>query len=210
MKILHVIATPRGDHSQTLPFSRAFPGHLAKARPDLTVQELDLSTTTLPTIDDTIASTKYRLMQGLPVDLDAAKTWPRVEALIDDFVSADLCLITTPMWNFGLPHQLKHWIDCIVQPGYTFSFEGGYPSPLVHGTSMVCITSRGSDYSPSGPMGAYDIQEPYLRAIFGFIGVTDSEFVHAQPLDHPVLREQAHADAMEAVEKLASAPRWAA
>lgn len=116
MKILHVIATPRGDHSQTLPFSRAFPGHLAKARPDLTVQELDLSTTTLPTIDDTIASTKYRLMQGLPVDLDAAKTWPRVEALIDDFVSADLCLITTPMWNFRLPHKLKHWIDCIVQP----------------------------------------------------------------------------------------------
>ncbi|HQZ11087.1 MAG TPA: NAD(P)H-dependent oxidoreductase, partial [Ornithinibacter sp.] len=100
MKILHVIATPRGDHSQTLPFSRAFLGHLAKVRPDLTVQELDLSTTTLPTIDDTIASTKYRLMQGLPVDLDAAKTWPRVEALIDDFVSADLCLITTPMWNF--------------------------------------------------------------------------------------------------------------
>lgn len=98
----------RGEHSQTLPFSRAFLGHLAKVRPDLTVQDLDLSTTTLPTIDDTIASTKYRLMQGLPVDRDAAKTWPFVEALIDDFVSADLCLITTPMWNFGLPHQLKH------------------------------------------------------------------------------------------------------
>ena len=66
MKILHVIATPRGEHSQTLPFSRAFLGHLAKVRPDLTVQDLDLSTTTLPTIDDTIASTKHRLMQGSP------------------------------------------------------------------------------------------------------------------------------------------------
>ena len=55
MKILHVIATPRGEHSQTLPFSRAFLGHPVKVRPDLTVQELDLSTTTLPTIDDTIA-----------------------------------------------------------------------------------------------------------------------------------------------------------
>jgi FMN-dependent NADH-azoreductase len=210
MKILHVIATPRGEHSQTLPFSQAFLGHLAAARSDLSVQELDLSKADLPAIDDTIASTKYRLMQGLPVDREAATTWPRIEALIEDFLAADLCLITTPMWNFGLPHRLKHWIDCVVQPGYTFAFDGGYPSPLVQGTSMVCITSRGSDYSPTGPMGAFDFQEPYLRAIFGFIGVTDMEFVHAQPLDHPVLREQAHADAMAAVEKLASEPRWAA
>lgn len=203
MKILHVIATPRGEQSQTLPISRAFLEHLAAGRPDVTVQDLDLSTTDLPTVDDTVANTKYRLMQGLPVEREVVEAWPRIEALIDDFRAADMYLLTAPMWNFGLPYTLKHWIDCVVQPGYTFTYEGGYPAPLVHGKRLVCITSRGTDYSPSGPMGAYDFQEPYLRAIFGFIGVTDAHFVHAQPMDHPVLREQAGAAAMAAVEGLA-------
>ncbi len=103
------------------------------------------------------------------------------------------------MWNFSIPYTLKYYIDAIVQPGYTFRYdEQGRAIGLVQGKKMVCFTSRGADYSPGSPYNAYDFQEPYLRAIFGFLGVTDIEFVHAQPMDiTPEWREQALAAAIE-------------
>lgn len=209
MKVLHVIATPRGAQSRTLPISLAFLDRVKAQRPDVEVQDLDLSSADLPEVNDAMASSKYALMMGQPVDPSVVTSWPRVEALVDDFRSADAYVVTSPMWNFGLPYTLKHWIDCIVQPGYTFTYENGFPTPLVHGKRMVCITSRGADYSPTGPMGAYDFQEPYLRAIFGFVGITDIDFVHAQPMDHPLLRDATMASALSAVEELAAQPHWA-
>jgi FMN-dependent NADH-azoreductase len=147
-------------------------------------------------------------MMGQAVDPAEVPSWGRIEELIDQFRSADAYLLTSPMWNFGLPYTLKHWIDCIIQPGYTFAYTDGYPVPLILGRRMVCITSRGADYSPTGPMGAYDFQEPYLRAIFGFIGVTDIEFIHAQPMDHPLLQEATIATALGAIDELAGRPHW--
>jgi FMN-dependent NADH-azoreductase len=74
----------------------------------------------------------------------------------------------------------------------------------VHGKKMICVTSRGGDYSPASPMRAFDFQEPYLRAIFGLTGITDIEFINAEPMDVTAdLREGAISAAVTAAGKLA-------
>ncbi len=210
MKLLHVIATPRGSKSNTLPISSAFLDALRAQRTDLEVEVLDLPTAALPEMMEPEVGTKALLVAGGTVDVAHVPTWPRIVALIDQFLSADAYLVTAPMWNFGIPYHLKHWIDCIIQPGYLFRYnELGYPEPLVHDKRMVCITSRGGDYSPEGPMGQFDVQEPYLRAIFGFVGITNLEFVNAQPMDiTPEMRAVAVEAAMGAARDLGSRHDW--
>ncbi len=210
MKLLHIIATPRGSRSRTLPLATQFLESVAGHRPDLEVTTLDLTRTVLPSIDDSLASIKDDLIAGVPIDTDEVPGWVRAEELIAQFLAADSYLLTAPMWNFGLPYRLKHYIDCIVQPGHTFRFVPEGVEPLVTGRRMVCITSRGSDYSAQSPYAPFDFQEPYLRTIFGFIGITDIEFVHAQPMDHSALRDAALAAAHAAVDQVAERPHWTA
>ncbi len=136
---------------------------------------------------------KYRLMVGRPIDPNHAESWTHIEALINEFLAADVFLVTAPMWNFSIPYVLKYYIDAIVQPRYLFAYdEHGVPVGLVHGKKMVCVTTRGGDYSLNSPMHAYDAQESYLRQIFGFVGITDLRCVHAQPMDQaPAVRAAA-------------------
>ncbi|MDQ1740900.1 MAG: FMN-dependent NADH-azoreductase [Pseudonocardiales bacterium] len=184
MKLLHIIATPRAARSGTLQISNAFLQRLNSRRPELEVGTRDLFAEDLPPVDGQNMDTKYRLMVGRPIDPDHAESWAHIETLIDEFLAADLYLITTPMWNFSIPYVLKYYIDAIVQPRYLFAYdEYGVPVGLVHGKKMVCVTTRGGDYSVGTPMHAYDAQESYLRQIFGFVGITDMRCVHGQPMD---------------------------
>lgn len=197
MKLLHIIATPRQAESSTLRVSQTLIETLLNQSPDLTIEDVDLYHQDLPAVAGANIDTKYALMVGRPIDRSHAESWREIELLIDHFTSADGYLITTPMWNFSIPYALKYYIDCIVQPGYTFRFDStGQPVPLVLGKSMICVASRGGDYS-TDPMAAYDFQEPYLRAIFGYIGISDVQFINAEPMDiTPALREAALTKAM--------------
>lgn len=122
-------------------------------------------------------------MTGQDLDEPAANSWRQIEATIAQFLEADAYLLTTPMWNFSIPYALKYYIDAIVQPGYLFRYnEMGVPEGLVKGKRMICVTSRGGDYS-SGPLQDYDFVEKYLRTIFGFVGLTDIHFFNVQPMD---------------------------
>lgn len=87
------------------------------------------------------------------------------------------------MWNFGIPYSLKHYIDIILQPKYLFKYTDKGPEGLVKNKKAVIISSRGGDYSAESPFHAYDLQEPYLRIVFGFIGINDITFINAQPMD---------------------------
>jgi FMN-dependent NADH-azoreductase len=211
VKLLHVIATPRGEQSNGLRVSDAFLESLRTHHSDVTVDVVDLYNHDLPSIAGDNIKAKYTLMMGQPIDKNHAESWRQIELLIEHFLPADAYMITTPMWNLSIPYALKYYIDCIIQPGYVFKYnEMGQAVPLVLGKKMICVSSRGGDYAAGGPMHAYDFQEPYLRAIFGFIGITDLEFIYAQPMDiTPALREVAMEAAIEQARDLASRPEWA-
>ena len=149
-------------------------------------------------------------MVGQPISKEHAESWAQIERAIEHFLSADAYLIASPMWNFSIPYALKYYIDCIVQPGYVFRYnELGQALPMVHGKRMVVAAARGGDYSPGSAYHPYDFQEPYLRAIFGFIGITDIEFITAQPTDAGIeLRDQAVAGALDHAKTLAAQAGW--
>lgn len=210
MKLLHVIATPRQSESNTLRVANAFLESLHARYADLSVDVIDLFVHDLPAVAGENIESKYTLMVGQPIDKHHEESWKQIELLIKHFMSADVYLISTPMWNFSIPYALKYYIDCIIQPGYVYRYnERGQPVPLVLDKKMVCITSRGGDYSSSSPFHIYDFQEPYLRAIFGFIGITDMHFLNAQPMDiTKTLREAAIAAAVKEASSLAASYDW--
>lgn len=198
MKLLHIIATTRGAQSRTLSISKEFLHELNEKHPDVQVDELDLAKTVLPPVLDTAVKAKYLLLMGGALDEQTQEVWKKVSALAENFISYDLFLITAPMWNFSIPYLLKHYIDVIMQAGILFSYTANGPKGFAKYEQMVCITSRGSDYSPGSPMHGLDHQEPYLRTIFGFAGIEDIHFIHAQPMDlGPELAEAALEKAKE-------------
>jgi FMN-dependent NADH-azoreductase len=183
MKLLHIIATTRGDQSRTLSISKEFLMELRDKHPNVEVDEIDLSTAELPPVLDSFVKMKYLMMSGAEIDAETLAAWKTVSKLAEDFISYDLYLITSPMWNFTIPYILKHYIDVIMQAGILFSFTANGPEGFAKYEKMVCITSRGSDYSEGSPMHSLDFQEPYLRAIFGLAGIEEIHFVNAQPMD---------------------------
>ena len=191
MKLLHVIASPRGDDSTTLQVANAFLEGLQREGIKPEIDTIDLFLRDLPAVAGDNIESKYALVFGQPIDKNRKESWSQIERLIEAFLSADVYLISAPMWNFSIPYALKYYIDCIVQPGYLYKYnESGQPVGLVQDKRMLCITSRGGDYSKDSPFHAYDFQEPYLRAIFGFVGITNIHFINAQPVDMSLERRR--------------------
>lgn len=207
-RLLHLIATPRGLASNTGRISSVLLEELDE-RYDLDVRSLDLFRADLPAVAGSNIKSKYALMTGQALDDEARVSWREIERTIEGFLDADLYLVTAPMWNFGVPYALKYYIDAIVQPGYLFTYdEQGQPRGMVHDRRMVCVTSRGGDYS-QGPMAQFDFLESYLRAIFGFVGITDIKFFNAQPMDISTdLRKSANKSAIREVRSWVAQGAW--
>jgi len=182
-KLLHIIATPRAEQSRTLKVSQAFLEGLEEKYPDCIISSLNLSTKELPKLDGPKLDGKYNLIMGQELVGDEKSNWKDIEDHIERFKSADAYLLTTPMWNFHIPYFLKHYIDIIVQPFYTFRSTERGNQGLINGRKMVIVTSRGWDYSENSPLKNMDFQVDYLKVIFGFIGITQIKFVHVQPTD---------------------------
>ena len=210
-RLLHIVATPRGLASHTGRLSGVLLEELHARYDDLDVRTLDLFGVDLPAVAGTNIKTKYALMTGQPIDEEARGSWRDIERTIEQFLDADTYLLTVPMWNFTIPYALKYYIDAIVQPGYLFQYdELGRPEGLVRDKRMICVTSRGADYS-SGPLGSFDFLESYLRAIFGFVGITEMTFFNAQPMDlGPDQRKAAFSKAMAEVRGWVAQDNWRA
>ncbi len=205
-KLLHIVSTPRGLASNTGRISSTVIEALHDRHDDLDVTTLDLFSADLPAVAGANIKSKYALMTGQPLDDDARTSWGEIEETIRDFLAHDIYLLTVPMWNFGIPYALKYYIDAIVQPGYLFKYdEQGHPVGLVHGKQMICVTSRGADYSAE-PLASLDFVESYLRAIFGLVGITDNTFFNVQPTDiTPELRNAALRASVQEVRAWATA-----
>ncbi|WES64664.1 NAD(P)H-dependent oxidoreductase [Microbacter sp. GSS18] len=210
MKLLHIVASPRLDGSNTLRVSTALLEGLAERVPDLEVETLDLFQRDLPAVAGDNIETKYTLMMNQPIDRAHTESWAQIEREIERFRAADAYLVTAPIWNFGIPYTLKYYIDCIVQPGYMFRYnEQGTPEPLVLGKKMVVSLSSGGDYSDASPMRALNFNEPYLRTIFGFIGITDVTFINAYAMDiAPDIRSASLDGAVADARRVAEDDTW--
>jgi FMN-dependent NADH-azoreductase len=126
---------------------------------------------------------------------------------LEEFLAADIVVIGAPMYNFSVPSQLKAWIDRIAVKGKTFRYTEKGPEGLAGGKKVVIVSSRGGVYSNDNGLAAIDHQEPYLRAVFGFLGVTDIDFVRAEGVNMgPEKKKEAIANARRAIrEELARA-----
>lgn len=181
-KLLHIIATPRGEGSRTLKVSNVFLRAFTDSHPDWKVEELDLIKEKLPDLAVEQVNGKYLLLSGKELAGPYKAAWQDILQHIQRFLSADGYLLSTPMWNFSIPYRLKHYLDVIVQPKYLFQYTNTGVEGLVKNKKMIVIVSRGGDYG-SAPLASLDHQEPYLRSIFGFVGITDIKFIIAQPMD---------------------------
>ncbi len=181
--LLHLIATPKRDASRTLKVSNAFLDHFLAAHPKAAIDTLSLFEEKLPGLNEERVTGKAVLMGGKELSGSIQQSWEPIETHIRRFLAADFYLISTPMWNFSIPYALKHYLDVIVQPKYLFRYTPQGPEGLVKSKRMFVITSRGGSYETGTPSGAYDFQEPYLKTLFNFIGITDITFLHAQPMD---------------------------
>jgi len=165
MKLLHVDSSALGTHSVTRDLGRALVESWTRDNPGTDVVYHDLAAQPLP--------------HWAPV-ADASDPAARAgNAMLDEFLAADVVVIGAPMYNFSIPSTLKAWIDRIAVAGKTFRYGANGPEGLAGGKRVVVVSTRGGVYS-EGAMQPLDFQEEYLRKLFGFLGVTDIEVVRAE------------------------------
>ena len=180
-KLLYIEASPRGERSKSSKVASAFVEAYQKAHPDDTVEHINLWKVSLPTFDGEMLEAKYAILSGQDHSAEQAAAWKTVSDIAEVFKSADKYVISVPMWTFGIPYKLKHYIDIITQPGLTFSFTPaeGYKG-LVSGKAAV-IYARGGAYSEGSGGEAYDLQTKALSLHLGFIGITDQTNIIVEP-----------------------------
>ena len=173
-QILRIDSSPRGERSHSRALTTAFVEELKKTHPDATVVYRDLGHNPVPHVNENWIIGAYS---------DPATHSPEVQAalllsneLIDELLASDIIVLGAPMHNFLITSTLKAYIDNVVRVGRTFTrdYQG-----LATGKKMFILCARGaSGYGPGEAMEAMNFQSPYLKAIFGFIGITDISFVY--------------------------------
>ncbi len=198
MNLLHIDASVLGAHSVSRQVSGAIVERLRKANPSLTVTYRDLAAEPLAHL----SGLHLAAAQGAAPDSDQLKQdLDAGGAALAEFLAADTVVIGAPMYNFTLPSQLKAWVDRILIAGKTFRYTATGPEGLAGGKRVIVAVSRGGFYGPGAAAEAAEHLEAYLRTVFGFIGVTDVEFVVAEGIQvSPEHREKAVTGALHHVE----------
>lgn len=133
------------------------------------------------------------------------------DPLLEEVEAADAIVIAAPMYNFSISSTLKAWIDHITRAGRTFHYTANGPEGLLKNKKVYVVTARGGVYTGDSPSKAYDFQEPYLRAILGFNGLTDVTFIHVEAQKaSPEAAEASIANARKTVTELVAPMRAAA
>ncbi|GAB4381213.1 MAG: FMN-dependent NADH-azoreductase [Elainellaceae cyanobacterium] len=178
--ILHLDASPRGDRSVSRTLTKEFITAWKGSNPADTVTYRDLGHYSPNFVSENWIAAAF----SSPADytIEMAEAIRPSNELVDEFLAADRYVFGMPMYNFSIPANFKAYVDQIVRVGRTFAVdETGYKG-LVHGKKMLVIIAQGGSYPEGSPAHSYDLQTPYLRLIFGFMGVTDIQFVYADNL----------------------------
>lgn len=176
--ILVIKSSVNGDASVSNKLIDNLVARLTAERPEFAVVEHDLDRNPIAHLrSDTLAG----IGRGGPETEAAAQAREISDRLIAELHAADIVVIGAPMYNFAIPSTLKSWFDHVLRAGATFEYGAEGPKGLVGPKQVVVIETRGGVYS-EGPFAAFDAQEPHLRAMLGFMGLTDVQFVHAEGL----------------------------
>ncbi len=168
MRLLYIEASPRKERSYSIKAAKAFFEAYKEAHPKDTVDKLDLWKEELPPFDGDMINAKYAVMHGKDPTPGEKKAWDEIIKIADRFKTADKIVLAIPMWNFGIPYRLKHYIDIITQPGITFQGNKG----LVPDKPTLVIYSSGGSYRPGSGGEKFDLQKPYIRTWLNYVGIT--------------------------------------
>jgi FMN-dependent NADH-azoreductase len=208
--ILHLDTSPLVSASVSRQLTAAVVERMITVNPHATVKHRDLIATPVAHLGGELLQAwapGSATSQSETVRSDLALT----EELLLEFLEADVVVIGAPMLNFSIPSQLKSWIDRVVRAGRTFRYDASGPVGLAAGKQAIIVLSRGGIYAGTPAEVVLDHQEPYLRAILNFLGVTDVTFVRAEGVAlSPEKKEEALANARLTISTLAATPAAAA
>lgn len=192
---LIVTSSANGDASVSSGLAATLAGRLRDSNPGARLIQRDVGANPLPHLTrETVAAIK-----GEPKTEAELAARALSDSLIAELAAADVLVIASPMYNFGMSSTLKVWFDHVARAGITFRYTENGPEGLMTGKKAVVIESRSGLYS-EGPGVALDGQEPHIRTLLGFMGITDVTFVRAEKLAFgPEAAEAAIAEATEAL-----------
>ena len=194
MQLLHIDSAITGDQSVSRQLTASTVAAWAVSHPGTQVQYLDLAKDAPSNLS--AESLGFRTGQAAATEVERREN-ALSEALVSQFLAADVVVIGAPFYNFTIPTQLKAWIDRLAQVGRTFKYTEKGPVGLAGGKTVIVALSRGGVYSTSEGGRAMEHQESYLQTIFGFFGVTDVRFVRAEGVG---MGPEAKAKALETAE----------
>src|SRR5258708_18756922 len=199
MKLLHIDSSVLGPHSVSRQVSAAIVNRLAEATPGLEVVYRDLTSTPLAHLSGSLLAAG----QGAAPDAGLQQDLAAGQAVLDEFLAADIVVLGAPMYNFTIPTQLKAWIDRIVVAGKTFKYDAKGVEGMAGNKRVIIAIWRGGFHGTGPPAAVGEHLETYLRWVFGFIGVTKLEFISADGIQvGPEHREKALAGALQAATNL--------
>jgi FMN-dependent NADH-azoreductase len=202
MKLLHIDSSVLGPHSVSRQVSAAVVDRLRLETPNLAITYRDLSSTPLAHL----SGSHLAAAQGAPAEAALVQDLAAGQAVLEEFLAADIVVLGAPMYNFTIPSQLKAWIDRIVIAGKTFKYGAQGPEGLAGNKRVIIAVSRGGFYGAGTPAAVGEHLETYLRWVFGFIGVANPEFIPADGIQMgPEHREKALAGALHAATNLNAA-----
>lgn len=176
MRILHVDSSITGQNSISRALSLAIVERLLAGNAAATVVRRDLAADPLPYYD------AQRIAEGVqeaPSEGDGEPAHLGA-SVVEEFMSADVIVVGTPMYNFGIPAQLKTWIDYLAVAGVTFTYTATGPEGLAGGRRVILASARGGIYVEGTPQAAVEHQESYLKAVFNFFGIEEVEVIRAE------------------------------
>ena len=175
--LLHIDSSPLYGRSVSRQLTDAFVTQWKTSHPDSTVIDRDLNLTPIPPINADWVGAVYTPEEARTQQQKESLSLS--DALLTELEQADEYVFGVPMHNFGVPSVLKLWIDQITRVGRTFSYADGTPKGLIIGKKATFIIATGGIYDAQTQMASFNFVEPYLRSLFGFLGLTDATFLTA-------------------------------
>jgi FMN-dependent NADH-azoreductase len=188
MTLLHIQVSPRAQDSASRNVSSYLVEKFKAKTPNAKIITRDLDANPLPHLSGTAVGAAFTPPEARTAEQKEAIKLS--DTLVSELLSSDVLVISSPMWNFGMPSVLKAWIDHIVRAGVTFSFSPEGLKGLVTGKKAYIVISSGSVFS-EGAFASYDQFVPSIKTALGFIGLTDVEILRVEGTNDPVKAQSA-------------------